>query len=410
MHSRQLLHQPPLERPVTVHAPRSLQIAVLVDIDDTWGRSIVQSISLYSRHANWQLLIAPRDSEGRLRIPSRWHPDGAIVSMRDESLLAHVRQAATPTVNVSGMFLGEAWAGHVTTDDAGRAKMAVDHLRNRCIAHFASYCPQIGRYSDGREQAFVNAVREAGGICHCYSEISGSNRSRWLEDRLNVAEWIRTLPKPVGIFAADPYPARQLVEICTSESHQIPEEIAILSGDEDDLLCESVTPSITSIELASHRIGTEASEMLAEIIKSGNVPTAIRTIQPLRVRLRRSTENRSVSDPAIASCVRLIWESAPDAIEVRDLVKHVCLSRRTLEQRFREKLGRTPAEEIRRMRLEKSRQMIVATSLSIATIAVTCGFSSGPYLSRIFRKYYGIAPSELRVGRASSESMEVGER
>lgn len=398
-----------IERLVTVNSSRLLQIAVLVDIDDSWGRNIVQAISMYSRHANWQLLIAPRDSEGRLRIPSQWRPSGAIVSMRDQSLLLHVRHAAMPTVNVSGMFLDEKWAGQVTTDDVGRAKMAVDHLLNRRIEHFASYCPQIGRYSDGREQAFVNAVREAGGICHCYSEYNGYNHMRWLEDRLNVANWIQSLPKPVGIFAADPYPARQLVEICTAESHDIPEDVAILSGDEDDLLCESVTPSITSIELASHRIGTEAAEMLAEILKTGKVPSAIKYIQPLRVRLRRSTENRSVSDPAIASCVRLIWESAPDSIEVRDLVKHVCLSRRTLEQRFREILGRTPAEEIRRMRLEKSRQMIVSTSLSISSIAVTCGFSSGPYLSRIFRKYYGISPSELRVGRTVTERIETAE-
>lgn len=380
-------------------APRVLQIAVLVDIDDTWGRSIVQAISQYSRHAAWQLLIAPRDAQGRLRIPDEMLLDGAIVSMRDKSLLSHIQQAAIPTVNVSGMFIGESWAGNVATDDGGRASMAVDHLRTRCISHFASYCPQIGRYSDGREQAFVDAVKKLGYQCHCYSEYGRHKRSRWLEDRGRVAEWIRKLPKPVGIFAADPYPARQLVEICAWDSHEVPEEVAILSGDEDDLLCESITPSITSIELASHRIGTEASEMLARILKTGNVPASVKYVQPLRVRVRRSTENQSIADPAVSKCVRLIWDSPPDRIEVRDLVKQACLSRRTLEQRFREKLGRTPAEEIRRMRLEKSRQMIVSTQLSISAIALTCGFSSGPYLSRTFRKYYGFSPSELRVGR-----------
>lgn len=380
------------------------QIAVLVDIDDTWGRNIVQAISQYAIHAHWQLLIAPRDNQGRLRIPAQSRLDGAIVSLRDQSLVSHVRRAGVPTVNVSGMFLDEGWAGHVATDDLGRAKMAIDHLASRCILNFASYCPQIGRYNDGREQAFAAAVREAGHDCHCFTDTDGYRQTSGLEDRSSVAEWIDQLPKPIGIFAADPYPARQLVEVCIWRSHEIPEEVAILSGDEDDLLCESVMPSITSIELASHRIGTQAGEMLAHIMQHGQIPTEVQLVQPLRVRLRRSTENRSIDDPAVASCLRLIWEQAPDRVEVRDLVKHACLSRRTLEQRFRQKLGRTPAEEIRRMRLEKSRQMIVSTSHSISTIAVTCGFSSGPYLSRIFRKYYGISPSELRVGRTPNDN------
>ena len=374
-------------------------IAVLVDIDDTWGRQIVQSISQYSYANNWQLLIAPRDSQKRLRIPSDWRPDGAIVSMRDASMVTHVKKAGLPTVNVSGMFLEEKWTGHVATDDVARARMAVEHLRHRKIENYASYSPPIGRYNLAREQAFIDEVQAAGFDCNCYTQTDWYKKTTWLDDRQNVGEWIASLPKPVAIFAADPYPARQLVEICAWRSHEVPDEVAILSGDEDDLLCQSITPPITSIQLANHRIGFEASDMLRVILETGTVPTQVNWVKPLRVCMRRSTENSQTSDPAVAKCVRLIWESEPNDVEVVDLVKLACISRRSLEQKFREKLGRTPAEEIRRMRLEKSRQLIVTTTLSISAIAMTCGFSSGPYLSRIFRKYYGISPSELRVGR-----------
>ncbi|QDU57210.1 AraC family transcriptional regulator [Aeoliella mucimassa] len=375
-------------------------VAVLVDIDDMWGRRIVQAVSEYSHAKNWQLLIAPRDTQGRLRIPPQWQPDGAIVSMRDKSMVAHVKSAEVPTINVSGMYLDEGWAGHVATDDEVRATMAVDHLRSRRIQHFASYAPAIGRYNIEREQAFVSEVRKAGFQCSCYTNTKWYRQSTWLDDRQNVGEWIDSLPKPVGVFAADPYPARQLVEICAWRGYEIPEEVAILSGDEDDLLCESASPPITSIELASHRIGHEASRMLDQRLADRDVQQPVQRVKPLRVCMRRSTESRHISDPAVASCVRVIWESPPDRVEVRDLVKVARVSRRTLEQKFRDKLGRTPAEEIRRMRLEKARQLIVSTSLSIATIAETCGLSSGPYLSRIFRKYYGITPSELRSGRS----------
>jgi LacI family transcriptional regulator len=375
------------------------RVAVLVDIDDTWGRNVVEAISRYATEAGWQLLIAPRDSQRRLRLPNNWCGDGAIVMLRDRSLLDHVKQANMSVVNVSGMFLGEGWAGHVATDDIGRARMAFQHFRGRQIKNFASYSPRIGRYTDQREAAFSRTVEKEEFRCDCYrSDLAGENTD-WLIDREGVGRWLESLPKPVGVFAADPYPARQLVEICSWRELDVPGNVAIISGDEDDLLCKSVTPPITSVELASHRIGWEASAMLKSMMRTNRVPTEPMLIQPLRVCLRRSTESLSVSDPVLALVVQAIWERSPDKLEVRDLVRVACMSRRSLEQRFREFLGRTPAEEIRRIRLEKSRQMIVTTSLSVASIAHACGFSSGPYLTHAFRRQFGVTPSELRLGR-----------
>ena len=372
------------------------RIAVLVEFDDTWGRNVVEAIARYSHDAGWQLLLAPRDAERRLRIPEGWEGDGAIVMIRDESLIDHIRNRQIPAVDLGSMFPEIDWLGRVMTNDCARAKMALDHFRTRQLQHFACYAPVMGRYPQQRSAEFRNMVNEAGFECHAFNtEQPGTS----IVDRESLAQWLRDLPRPVGIFASDPYPARQLAEICAHSGFDVPGEIAILSGDEDELLCGIMSPQISSIELASHRIGFEAARMLDHIIRTGEVPQQPIMIDPLRVCSRRSTDYLAIGDPDLKNVVRLIWEHAADGVQVSDLVRAAAMSRRKMEQRFREVLGRTPAEEIRRVKLEQARQMMVTTSMSVAAIALSCGFSSGPYLAHAFRKQYGITPSELRVGR-----------
>ncbi len=382
----------------------SRRVAVLVEFDDTWGRNVVEAIARYSHDAGWQLLLAPRDAERRLRVPEGWEGDGAVVMIRDESLINHIRDLQIPAVDLGSMYPETSWMGRVMTNDSARAKMALDHFRTRQLQHFACYAPVIGRYPKRRSEQFRNMVREAGYECHAFeAEQAGTS----IVDRESLAQWLQELPRPVGIFASDPYPARQLAEVCMHRGIDVPGEIAILSGDEDELLCGVMSPQISSIELASHRIGFEAARMLDNIIRTGQVPAEPVQIDPLRVCSRRSTDYLAIGDPDLKNVVRLIWEHAADGVQVSDLVRAAAMSRRKMEQRFREVLGRTPAEEIRRVKLEQARQMMVTTSMSVAAIALSCGFSSGPYLAHAFRKQYGITPSELRVGRESQQPAVV---
>lgn len=380
---------------------RPLQVAILVEFDDTWGRNVVEAIARFAQDANWRLLFAPRDSERRLRVPTGWRSDGVIASLRDRSLIDHVKGLQTPAVDVSAMFPEERWVGRVATDDLGRARMALEHFRSRQLQHFASYAPSIGRYPDRRAAVFRDLVESSGFEC---KEFGSKDPSLATEQRNALSTWLQSLPRPVGIFASDPYPARQLAEVCVEGDIDVPSDVAILSGDEDDLLCGIMSPQITSVELASHRIGYEAASMLNEMMTRSYVPDEPKLIDPLRVCARRSTDYLAIEDPELTTLVRMIWEQAASGIQVSDLVRAAAMSRRRLEQRFREVLGHTPAEEIRRVKVEQARQMIVTTSKSIATIALSCGFSNGPYLAHAFRKHYGISPSDLRVGRSDPQA------
>ncbi|WP_442485571.1 substrate-binding domain-containing protein [Aeoliella sp. SH292] len=384
----------------------SKQIAVLIEFDDTWGRNVVEAIAKFAHDADWQLLLAPRDQERRFRVPPGWKGDGVIASVRDPSLKDHLQAVGLPTVDVANMYPKENWLGRVATNDCTRAAMAFDHFRTRQLQHFAIYSPAMSRYPSGRSEEFRRTVEAAGYKC---STFQSAHEDESIVDREEVAAWLSTLPRPVGIFASDPYPARQLAEICVRFGFDIPGGMAILSGDEDELLCGVLSPRISSIELASHRIGYDAARMLHQIMTTGQVPSTISLLDPLRVCARRSTDLLAIDDPQLRNVVQLIWDRAADGVQVTDLVRAVPMSRRKLEQRFREVLGRTPAEEIRRVKLERARQMIVTTTTSVAAIALSCGFSSGPYLTHAFRKQFGITPSDLRVGREPGAEVGMSE-
>jgi len=373
-------------------------IAVLVETYDSWGRNVVESIARYAQLARWSLVISPRDVDGRLRLPPQWSGDGVIAMLRDAAMVDHLRQAQVPVVDVDALLQNVTDVGRVITHDKLRVSMALDHFRAMNFRHFATYAPKVNRYPDWRSQLFREVVEEAGFDCFDFLDACGENFG-WLANPKKVAAWIRQHPAPLAVFSPDPVPARQLAEICQWEEIRVPDEVGILAGDTDDLLCSIAFPPITSIELDCYRIGQEACGLLAEMMEGKPPPEEPLRVAPLRVIPRNSTEILAVSDPEIAEVLRFIRSKACEAIRVGDILKVFPISRRRLEQRFRSLLGRSIAEEIRRVRLEQARQLLVDTTLSTSIIASKCGFSSGVELAHAFRKYHGIRPTDLRKRR-----------
>lgn len=371
---------------------------MLVETDDTWGRNVVESICRYGVDQGWQLLIGPRDSQGRLRVPRGWHGSGVIASLRTTASLRHVKQLNLPVVDVSAMVAKRDWFSRVATDDDARAEMALGHLCSRGVSSFACYAPPIGRYSDVRSDAFQNACRAAGFECQMY-QTEGEESSGWLTNYSNARRWLAGLPQPVGIFAADPYPARQLVEICTAESVRIPEDVLLLSGDDDDLLCHVASPQISAIDLASHKIGQTAASVLTRVMNGSRQPMKTMLISPLGIRERHSTDLLAFQDDEIAQILRFIRDHAIGGITVADLLREFPISRRRLEQSFRSSFDRSPAEEIRRIRLDHVCRLLIDTDRSIASIADVTGFATGASLSQTFRKQFGESPRDYRKSR-----------
>lgn len=377
---------------------RPLEIAVLVETDNSWGRSVVQGVADFaSKFGPWNLLVDPRDYSQRWALPDRWRGDGIIARISTPPQLEEITKTALPTVNVDDVFADLPDVGLVLTDEVERARLAFEHFRERGLSNFAYFAPPSNEYSKRRETEFVKVVSEAGFECRAYKP--GYRVSRRIsrdEQHNRVLRWLNKLPRPVAILAVDARRGRDLAEVCSMEDISVPDEIAILAGDTDDLLCELSSPPLSSIMVASQKIGHEAAALLHRMV-TGEQPTLEpRLIPPVCVVGKQSTDALAIDDPMIIKAMRFIQAHAFQGIVVEDILREVPVSRRYLELQFKRYFGRLPAEEIRHLRLERGKELLAQSELSVDSIATTCGYAGSTQFGVAFRKRYGQTPLAFR--------------
>lgn len=377
---------------------RARQVAVLIETETSWGGQVVRGIAHFAeKHAHWHLLIDPRDHEQRSAIPDGWRGDGVIARISSRYQMEQLREKGLPVVNVDDVYDRLDGVGTVLTDETERARLAIEHLLARGFRKFAYFAPPSHRYSKSRGEAFVKAATSLGYECHEY--LPGYRAGRkigWEEQQRRVNRWLSALPRPIAILTVDAHHGRQLADICHFAGVRVPDEVAILAGDSDDLLCEVSTPPLSSISVACERLGHEAAAMLNRMIAGDAPPKQPLLIPPHGVVSRQSTDVLSIDDPTVVRALRYIHTHAHHGIVVNDVLREVPISRRSLEIQFRSYLGRSPAEEIRRIRLERGRQLLGRRELSITEIALACGFSNATRFGVAFRKCFGTTPRSFR--------------
>ena len=374
------------------------QVAVLIETETSWGGRVIRGIVQYvEKHTHWHLLFDPRDHEQRSAIPDGWRGDGIIARISSRTQLDQIREKKLPVVNVDDVYENLEGVGTVITDEAERARLAADHLAARGFRKFAFFAPPSHRYSKSRGEAFLKTVTQLGYECHEYQPGYRAGRKiGWEEQQRRVSRWLAALPRPVAILAVDADRGRQLAEICHFANIRVPDEIAILAGDTDDLLCEVSTPPLSSVSVACERLGNDAAAMLHRMVMGEPAPAEPLLIAPHGVISRQSTDVLAIDDPTLVRALRYIHTHAHHGIVVDDVLREVPISRRSLEIQFRSYLGRSPAEEIRRVRLERGRQLLGRRELSITEIALACGFSNATRFGVAFRKCFGTTPRAFR--------------
>lgn len=380
------------------------EVALLVEADSGWGRSIIRGVADYAdKFGPWNLSLVARDQGDRWALPDRWRGNGIIARISTPLELARLRQCQLPIVNVGDVFENLADIGAVLTDESDRARLALEHLRGKGFRHFGYFAPPSQEYSRRRGQEFSTVVTEAGFECQLYKPgyRSGRHISR-SEQQRRVKRWLSQSPRPLGVLAVDAQRGRQFAEICRMEGIRVPDEVAILAGDTDELLCDVCTPPLSSIVVASQRIGYEAAALLQRMMDGDPAPAQPIRIPPLGITSRQSTDVLAINDAMIVRALRFIQTHAYQGIVVNDVLAEVPVSRRYLEREFRRRFGRPPAEEIRRLRLERGKELVIHSELSIEEVANACGYSGATQFGVAFRKRYGQSPLAYRKRLAQS--------
>ncbi|MEO7600051.1 MAG: DNA-binding transcriptional regulator [Opitutus sp.] len=375
---------------------RRRKIALLIETSNAYARGLVQGVVHYAReHGAWSFQMM---EQGRGDDPppwlADWDGDGVIARIETPRIARAVVKCGLPAVDLSAARLVAAlpW---VETDDREIAHLAAEHVLERGFKHFG-YCGDSRfNWSVWRQGFFAEQVRQAGYGCHVYQPsqtLAGS-----AADARGLADWLLGLPKPVGIMACYDRRGQQVLDACRNAGLAVPDEVAVIGVDNDELLCEIAAPPLSSVIPNTHRTGYEAATLLDRLMSGKKVPPTAHLIAPLGVAARQSTDVLAIDDREVANAVRYIREHACEGINVADLLRVVSLSRRMLEQRFQRLLGRTPHEEILHVRLNRVQRLLAETDLPLYQIAERTGFEHVEYLSVAFKREIGKPPRQFRA-------------
>jgi LacI family transcriptional regulator len=212
---------------------------------------------------------------------------------------------------------------------------------------------------------------------------------------------LKALPKPAAIFVANDVRGRQVLDSCLKAGVAVPQEAAVLGVDNDEMLCETTHPQMSSIQMNTEQMGFEAARVLDGMMRGcrrGAHKQVVLTYGFSHLVTRHSTETVQIGDALVARALEFIRINAGIAVSVNDLIEHLRVSRRSLETRFKSVMGRTVYAEIMRVRLERVQTLLRETPMTIEAIAESCGFVSASHLGAVFRNHFDMTLSSFRRG------------
>jgi len=373
------------------------RVALLVAGWNHYGRGIIEGAWHFAQTNFWNLDMHPTGSDGASRMPEGWQGDGIITTIHSSALAAELRAYRVPVVNVSGARLTGVDFPRVTSDADAVIALAIEHLRSRGLRHIAFCGEPHRRFLDFWTRAYERGTRALGLPALVYAPNPRLGPNAGLEaHRRARARWLRSLPQPSGIIGWDTITCRHLASACEMAGLQIPDQVAIISLSTEDLLGQTIHPPISGVDIPVKRIGYEAATLLDQLIRGRRPRTQEVLLQPLGITTRQSTDIIECADPRIRAAIRFIKDRATTGISVPDVLRAVPIARRTLEKRFDTIVGHSPAEEIRRTKLEKVRQLLSSTEMAIPDIAEACGFAYAEHMIPLFARHHGYTPAAFR--------------
>lgn len=379
------------------------QVALLIESSRVYGRGLLQGIAAYAgEHGNWSLRHQEMaiNAEPPLWL-SKWKGDGILVRAETPRMVRVIKKLGLPAIDLrcwrsAGVIPG------FDTDDVSVVRLAVDHLRDRGYTRFG-FCGFGGaNYSERRlseMQRYVRslgydvAVYESPGPAHATT--FGAEQSGMLDDK-GLARWLTSLDKPIGVLACNDIRAQQMLNACHEIQIHVPDEVAVVGVDNDDVICPLCSPPLTSVEPNTRTIGYEAAAMLDRLMSGEVVSPKVTWVPARRIVVRSSTDAIPVDDAEFVKAYRFIRENACHGVTVQDVANAVPMSRRALERRMRTYLSQSPADVIARIRLVRIKELLETTSRPLKQIARRTGFRHDEHMAKFFKKLVGIPPGQYR--------------
>ncbi|MEN0021466.1 MAG: XylR family transcriptional regulator [Planctomycetota bacterium] len=382
------------------------KVLLWIESSRSYGRGCLLGVAAHcATHAQWRLFHVEHNLEAALPSAlSTMQFDGVIARAESREIADALHSLGVPVIDLRGSHQPSN-GGMIDTDAEACAELAFEHFWARGMTSMAFCGYRDVDYSMRRRDAFLKYAKERGVEPSVFEaeapptprgtttstlqvEMSGEFESE------ELANWLKGLSYPAAVFAANDVRGRQVLSACSAAGIAVPEEVAVLGVDNDEVICELSHPPLSSIEPDTQAIGYAGASLLEKMLSGTEDVSAKRTqvVRPVRVVTRQSTDITAIDDLEVAKAVNVIRQQSGAIRSVEDLSAYVGVSRATLERRFRSALGRSPRQEIDRVRLDRARALVRGTTYPLHQIAEMIGYSNPSRLIDAYKRRFGVTP------------------
>ena len=357
-----------------------------------------KGIARFAKEHAWHMTIEDRPSYPP---PAGWRGDGAIVMLNNEPRrIAYVKKLMRRGIPIVDLTANcpDIRLPRVLGDSPAVGRLAAGHFAERSLKHIAWFSAEWTPGHENRFNGFVSAWSPRGKVLKWVfppsAPVGGRTLADWLQSRILDA------PKPLGIFCYNDYDAADVLNVCLRCGLNVPEDVAILGVDDNEVLCESQPIPLSSVRYDHESVGYASAELLARLMTGGQVSAKKANpilIPPLGVTTRGTTDMIAATDPLVKASIRWIAENLSSPIGAHEVAQGLSVPRIRLDRAFATDLGRSVGTEIKRQRLAVAKKLLSGTDLKLETIARQTGFCHASYFIRIFKSGTGVSPRRFRL-------------
>jgi LacI family transcriptional regulator len=378
----------------------------LSDFSEDYGKSLLRGITAYAKeNGAWVFCRMPlffretMGAQGIIQWAQEWGADGMIAQLYREEDAELIIRAGIPLI---AQDFKERFGNvpNITGDYYETGKLGANYFLQKGYTHFAFYGFNTFVWSRERAQGFEETLRQHKHTVYYFEHEKARSGELWYYKPSSLSQWLKSLPKPIALMACDDDQGQHITEACKLAGIRIPEEVAVLGVDNDEVICNISDPTLSSISLAAVRGGYQAAALLDHMIVTKSLTGPSIIVRPIQVIDRESTDIFATSDPNIRQALRYIHQHIDQNLGVTDVLAQVAISRRAFEIRFQSITGLPVYQYILQLRMEKFTRQLIESDKPINELAIECGFPDTKNLARQFREIKGETPNEYRKKHA----------
>ena len=386
---------------------RLRRILLLADFAYASGKAVASGVIRYvAAHSGLDLRLHGRTSEMpamRKDLIPVSGIDGIVTCFGDDMAFMRKWLEAAPRVPAILANVPRNWtppAGRryasIHCDHAAVAGVAAELLVRHGLSGFgyvgSRYQHAARTWDAERREAFRATLEERGFHVACYSPPDGADAD---EELASFASWLRSLPKPCGLLVSDDIRAMHVLNVCRVEGIAVPEQVQVVGTDNDELICDHTSPTLTSVEPDFEGCGERAVETLLAMM-GGRKYEREATFGVRRVEQRMSTTDMRGSVNRAVRARKWLLAHCGERVEVTQLAAHLGCSTRILQSSYKSVFGRTMRDDLIDMRLERAKRLLADTAIPVGRIPESCGSDVPNHFMQLFKTRTGMTMLQWR--------------